>query len=92
MVNAEYYEKQVARIGKRLKAARADYMKEYWQGELAKMCAAQQKYALDAASAAPVEHDTNSEIVPAGEVDSQPRQQYKPLCQKGRSTANKTGT
>lgn len=36
--------------------------------------AAQQKYALDAANAAPVEADSKSDIIPAGEVDSQPRQ------------------
>jgi len=38
------------------------------------MVAAQQLYALDAALVAPAEHNTNSVIVPAGEVGSQPRQ------------------
>lgn len=36
--------------------------------------AAQQLYALDAAFLPPAEHVQNSDIIPAGKVDTQPRQ------------------
>ena len=63
--------------GKNLRTAKITARKAGWSVSATKALCPKcrpTKYALDAALVAPAEHDTNSVIVPAGEVGSQPRQ------------------
>lgn len=52
----------------------AENQAHFWRGEVRYYKTAQHRLHMDAAIQPPAEHNQNSDIIPAGKVDSQPRQ------------------
>ena len=71
-LQAELYAEGLARAEKRLKFARADYMKEYWQERVAYFKAAQQTLALDGGDSAASEQFPTPEVLSTLQGESTP--------------------